>query len=194
MRGADVMQRVCSTTGQVCGTIIWESKRVKNWSDGWIEKLKEDQREAKADIAVLVSTVLPRGITGIHQQNGVWIADYTLAIGLATALRHGLMEIAAAKTSMEGRSEKLEMLYDYLSGPQFRQQIEAIVDAFVSMSKDLDQERRAMEKIWAKREKQIEKVVKNTSRMYGSLQGIVGSTLPELKTLELKALKGVEDR
>lgn len=194
MRGADVMQRVCSTTGQVCGTIIWESKRVKNWSDGWIEKLKEDQREAKADIAVLVSTVLPRGITGIHQQNGVWIADYTLVIGLATALRHGLMEIAAAKTSMEGRSEKLEMLYDYLSGPQFRQQIEAIVDAFVSMSKDLDQERRAMEKIWAKREKQIEKVVKNTSRMYGSLQGIVGSTLPELKTLELKALKGVEDR
>jgi hypothetical protein len=194
MRGADVMQRVCSTTGQVCGTIIWESKRVKNWSDGWIEKLKEDQREAKADIAVLVSTVLPRGITGIHQQNGVWIADYTLAIGLATALRHGLMEIAAAKTSMEGRSEKLEMLYDYLSGPQFRQQIEAIVDAFVSMSKDLDQERRAMEKIWAKREKQIEKVVKNTSRMYGSLQGIVGSTLPELKTLELKALNSVEDR
>jgi len=194
MRGADVMQRVCSTTGQVCGTIIWESKRVKNWSDGWIEKLKEDQREAKADIAVLVSTVLPRGITGIHQQNGVWIADYTLVIGLATALRHGLMEIAAAKTSMEGRSEKLEMLYDYLSGPQFRQQIEAIVDAFVSMSKDLDQERRAMEKIWAKREKQIEKVVKNTSRMYGSLQGIVGSTLPELKTLELKALNSVEDR
>jgi len=51
-----------------------------------------------------------------------------------------------------------------------------------------------MEKIWAKREKQIEKVVKNTSRMYGSLQGIVGSTLPELKTLELKALNSVEDR
>jgi len=194
MRGADVTQRVCSPSGNVCGTIIWESKRVKNWSDGWIEKLKEDQREAKADIAVLVSTVLPRGITGIHQLNGVWVADYTLAIGLATALRHGLMEIAAAKTSMEGRSEKLEMLYDYLSGPQFRQQIEAIVDAFVSMSKDLDQERRAMEKIWAKREKQIDKVVKNTSRMYGSLQGIVGSTLPELKTLELKALEGVEDR
>lgn len=190
MRGADVMQRVCGPSGQVCGTIIWESKRVKNWSDGWIDKLKEDQREAKADIAVLVSTVLPKGITGIHQQNGVWIADYTLAIGLATALRHGLIEIAAAKTSMEGRSEKLEMLYDYLSGPQFRQQIEGIVDAFVSMSKDLDQEKRAMEKIWAKREKQIEKVVKNTSRMYGSLQGIVGSTLPELKSLELKALEG----
>ncbi len=189
MRGADVIQKVCSRSGQVCGIIIWESKRVKNWSDGWIEKLKEDQRDAKADIAALVSTVLPKGIEGIGSMNGVWVADYTLTVGLASALRYAILETAAAKVSLEGRKEKFEMLYDYLSGSEFRQQIEAIVEAFVSMRAELDQEKRAMEKIWAKREKQIEKVVKNTSRMYGSLQGIVGSTLPELKALELKALK-----
>ncbi len=112
------------------------------------------------------------------------------AIGLAEALRVTLIEVAKAKTSAEGKSSKMEMLYEYLSGPEFRQQIEGIVEAFVSMKKDLDAEKRAMEKIWAKREKQIERVVKNTGRMYGSLQGIVGSTLPELESLELKALEG----
>jgi len=190
LRGADIIQRVCTKNGHMCGTIIWESKRVKNWSDGWIEKLKEDQREAKADIAVLVSTVLPKGVSGITNINGVWVVDYVLAVGLASALRYGMIEVAQSKVSLEGRSKKLEMLYEYLSGPEFRQQMEGIVEAFVSMKNDLDAEKRAMEKIWSKREKQIEKVVKNTSRMYGSLQGIVGSTLPELKALELKALKG----
>lgn len=190
MRGADVMQIVCTPSGQQCGTIIWESKRTKAWSDSWIDKLKEDQREAKADIAVIVSVTLPKDITGIGQINGVWVTDYTLAIGLATALRAVLVEVAKVKTSVEGKAGKMEMLYEYLAGPEFRQQIEGIVEAFVSMKNDLDAEKRAMEKIWSKREKQIEKVVKNTSRMYGSLQGIVGSTLPELKALELKALKG----
>ncbi|MCX8023450.1 MAG: DUF2130 domain-containing protein [Syntrophorhabdaceae bacterium] len=190
VRGADVLHKVCTRDGQICGMIIWESKRVKNWSDGWIDKLKEDQREARADIAVLVSTVLPKGVSGITNINGVWVADYTLATGLAMALRYGLIQVAQAKVSAEGKSEKLEMLYSYLSGMEFRQQIEGIVEAFVSMKQDLEGEKRSMEKIWAKREKQIEKVIKNTTRMYGSLQGIIGSTLPELKTMELKALEG----
>jgi len=190
MRGADVIQRVCTPSGQKCGTIIWESKRTKAWSDGWIDKLKEDQREAKADIAVIVSVTLPKDITGIWQINGVWVTDYNLAIGLAAALRTVLIEVAKAKTSAEGKTGKMEMLYEYLSGPEFRQQIEGIVEAFASMKNDLEAEKRAMEKIWAKREKQIEKVMRNTSRMYGSLQGIIGSTLPELKALKLKALKG----
>jgi hypothetical protein len=188
MKGADVIQRVCSPNGQVCGTIIWESKRTKTWSDVWIDKLKEDQREARADIAVIISTVLPKGASSIIQLNGVWVTDYTLAVGLALALRSGLMQIASAKYSLVGKNEKMEMLYEYLAGPEFRQQIEGIVEAFVTMKKDLDSERRSMEKIWAKREKQIERVVKNTSRMYGSLQGIIGSTLPELKSLEMKAI------
>jgi len=190
MRGADVIQKVITSSGQPCGTIIWESKRTKTWSDSWIDKLKEDQREAKADIAVIVSTTLPKDITGIAQINGVWVTNYTLATGLAVALRSGLIEVAKVKTSIEGKSGKMEMLYEYLSGPEFRQQIEGIVEAFATMKNDLDAEKRAMEKIWAKREKQIEKVVKNTGRMYGSLQGIIGSPLPELNVLELKALKG----
>jgi len=193
MRGADVIQRVCTPSGQICGTIIWESKRTKAWSDSWLEKLKEDQREAKADIAVIVTTVLPKDVSAIADRSGVWVCDYPLAVGLAMALRSGLAQAAAAKTSMVGKSEKMDMLYEYLCGPEFRQQIAGIVEAFAAMRRDLDQEKRAMEKAWAKREKQIEKVVKNTARMYGSMQGIVGASLPELKSLELKALQSKEE-
>jgi hypothetical protein len=193
MKGADVIQRVCSPTGQICGTIIWESKRTKAWSDTWVDKLKEDQRETKADMAVIVSTVLPKGMSGIVQANGVWVTDYTLAVGLAMALRTGLMQVASSKASLVGQSEKMEMLYQYLAGPEFRQQIEGIVEAFSSMKKDLDAERRSMEKIWAKREKQIERVVKNTSRMYGSMQGIIGGSLPELKALALREISEAEE-
>ncbi len=194
MRGADLIQRVCTRNGQACGTIIWETKRTKAWSDGWIDKLKEDQREAKADIAVIVSTTLPRDAPPISQAGGVWIVDHLLAVPLATVLRSGLVQVAMAREATAGKSEKMEMLYEYLAGPQFRHQIEGIVEAFVSMRKDLDGERRAMEKIWAKREKQIEQVVRNTARMYGSLQGIVGGTaLPGLKTLELAATQETTD-
>ena len=193
MRGADVIQRVCTPSGQVCGTIIWESKRTKVWSDTWLEKLKEDQREARADIAVIVTTALPKDACAIGDMSGVWVCDYGLAVGLAMALRSGLLQVAAAKTSMVNKGEKMDMLYEYLCGPEFRQQIAGIVEAFAAMRKDLDQEKRAMEKAWAKREKQIEKVVKNTARMYGSMQGIVGASLPELKSLELKAIEGEEE-
>ncbi|HOW54267.1 MAG TPA: DUF2130 domain-containing protein [Syntrophorhabdaceae bacterium] len=171
MKGADLIQKVCSSNGQICGTIIWESKRTKAWSDGWIDKLKEDQREAKADIAVIISTVLPKDISDdVDNVKGVWVTNFPLAVGLAMALRSGVIEIAMAKQGMVGKSEKMEMLYGYLSGSEFRQQIEGIVEAFASLKKDLDHERNAMEKIWAKREKQIERVIKSTGRMYGSLQ------------------------
>lgn len=188
MKGADLIHKVCSSAGNVCGIIIWESKRTKTWNDGWIDKLKEDQREAKADIAVIVSTVLPKNNGNVGNINGVWVTSFPLACGLAMALRSGVIEIARAKQGTVGKNEKVEMLYEYLSGSEFRQQIEGIVEAFVSLKKDLDQERTAMEKIWAKREKQIERVVRNTGRMYGSLQGIIGGTaLPELKALKLQA-------
>ena len=188
IRGADVIHKVCDQTGQSCGALIWESKRTKAWSDGWIDKLKEDQREVKAEVAVLVSQVLPKGLLGFARINGVWVCDHSLAICLAHALRAGLIEISAAKLSATGKSEKMEMLYEYLSGPEFKQQVEGIVEAFSSMRRDLDQEKRAMERIWAKREKQIERVVKNMGRMYGSMQGVIGQSLPELDLLELKAL------
>lgn len=188
IRGADVIHKVCNQLGQPCGTLIWESKRTKAWSDGWIDKLKEDQREVKAEVAVLVSSVLPKGMNGFARINGVWVCDHSLAACLAQALRMSLIDVASAKLSVTGKNEKMEILYEYLSGPEFKQQVEGIVEAFSSMRKDLDQEKRAMEKIWAKREKQIERVIKNMGRMYGSMQGIIGQSLPELDLFELKAL------
>ncbi len=188
IRGADVIHKVCNQMGQSCGTLIWESKRTKAWSDGWIDKLKEDQREVKAEVAVLVSSVLPKGLSGFARINGVRVCDHSLALCLAHALRTGLMDVTAAKLGATGKSEKMEMLYEYLSGPEFRQQVEGIVEAFSGMRKDLDQEKRAMERIWAKREKQIERAVKNMGRMYGSMQGVIGQSLPELDLFELKAL------
>lgn len=188
IRGADVIHKVCNHVGQPCGTLIWESKRTKAWSDGWIDKLKEDAREVKAEIAILVSSVLPKGLSGFARIGGVWVCDHSLAVCLAHALRTGLIDVASAKLSASGKNEKMEMLYEYLSGPEFRQQVEGIVEAFTGMREDLDREKRAMEKIWAKREKQIERAVKNMGRMYGSMEGIMGRSLPELDLFELKAL------
>ena len=190
-RGADILQRVHNQSGQYCGTIIWESKRTKGWSDGWIDKLKEDQREAKAEIAVLVTTALPKEVNNFAQINGIWVTNFPLAICLSGPLRTILIQVANAKLSEVGKYEKMEVLYGYLSGPEFRQKVEAIVEAFASMKKDLDHEKRAMNKIWSKREKQIERVVYNISGMFGAMQGIMGASLPEIKSLELKAL--IED-
>lgn len=187
VRGADVVQRVYNESGQPCGSIIWESKRTKAWSDGWIPKLKEDQRDVKADIAAIVSAVLPKEVSTIACLSGVWVTNDASVLGLTIALRMCLIQVAMAKTASVGKQEKMELLFGYLCGPEFRQKVEGIVEAFVSMKKDLDQEKRAMAKIWSRREKQIEQVVSNTARMYGEMQGIIGASLPEIKSLELKA-------
>ena len=188
IKGADVVQKVNNPMGQYCGTIIWESKRTKGWSDGWIDKLKDDQREVKADIAVLMSIVLPKEINGFSKFKGIWVTNYPLAIALAVALRANLIEVASAKQAAVGKVEKMEAIYNYLSGTEFRQKVEAIVEAFVAMNTDLAKEKVAMEKLWAKREQQIKKVITSTARMYGDMQGIIGASLPEIKSLELKAL------
>jgi hypothetical protein len=185
IRGADILQRVHNRSGQLCGTIIWESKRTKAWSDGWIAKLKDDQREVKAEIAVIVSETLPGGVKTFTQKEGVWVADFTLAASLAEVLRSGLTQLALAKISAVGRGEKMDVIYNYLSGPHFRQRVEGIVEAFKSMKEDLDQEKRAITRTWAKREKQIERVITNTAGMYGDVQGIIGASLPEINILEL---------
>jgi len=187
-RGADILQRVHNQHGQYCGTIIWESKRTKLWNDGWIEKLKDDQREAKAEIAVLVTTAFPKEVNNFAYVNGVWVTNYTLAICLAVSLRMNLVQVASAKMSAVGKYEKMEVLYSYLSGPEFGQRVEAMASAFSSMKNDLDQEKRALSKIWAKREKQIDRVINNISGMYGEMQGIIGASLPQIKSLELTAL------
>ncbi|TAK52012.1 MAG: DUF2130 domain-containing protein [Bacteroidetes bacterium] len=184
VRGADVMQEVRDENGTICGNIIWESKRTKAWSDGWILKLKDDQRAAKAELAVIVTTALPPEIKTIGLVQGVWVANFASAIGLATALRANLIQLAYARYSLAGKNDKMELMYNYLSGPEFKQRVEAIVESFTSMKNDLESEKRAMEKIWAKRDKQIERVIQSTAGMYGDLQGIIGKSLPEIEALE----------
>ncbi len=188
--GGDVLQHVAGPFGQVCGTILWESKRTKNWSDGWLVKLREDQRQAKAELAVIVSQTLPKEIDTFDLVEGVWVTHPKEALPLARALRQGLMEVAAAKQATEGQQTKMEMVYDYLMGPRFRQRVQAIVEAFSTMQEDLDKERKVITKQWAKREEQIGRVMQATVGMYGDLQGIAGKTLQEIEGLELKALDG----
>ena len=181
--GADVIQRVVSKSGNFCGTIVWESKRTKAWSEGWPQKLKDDQRAVKAEIAVLVSEILPKDCKNFGQCDGIWVSNSQCAVGLAAALRVQLVEVAMTKLAAVGKNEKMETLYQYLSGSEFRQRVEAIVEAFVAMQEDLQEERRVTERRWAKREKQIQKVISNTSGMYGDFQGLIGSSLQTIPSL-----------
>ncbi|ADG24462.1 TPA: DUF2130 domain-containing protein [Legionella pneumophila] len=186
--GGDVIQKVAGSNGQICGTILWESKRTKNWSEGWLTKLKEDQRTAKAEISVIVSQALPSGVETFEMINGVWVTHPRAAYPVAMVLRQSLLEIAMARNSAEGQQTKMEMVYQYLTGPRFRQRVEAIVDAFSSMQSDLEKERKVIMKQWAKRNEQIERVMGATIGMYGDLQGIAGKSLQEIDGLELKSL------
>jgi hypothetical protein len=186
VRGADLLQRVRTVSGLVCGTIIWETKRTQNWTQNWIAKLKEDQRAQKAEIAVLVTQALPCGVKAMEFIDGVWVTNPSSAIGLAMALRQGLVSLANSRLAADGKAGKMEQLYEYVAGTEFRHKVEAIVEAFVTMKNDLENEQRAFAKIWARREKQIVQVITNTALMYGGIQGIVGeSTLAEIPSLEL---------
>ncbi len=187
--GGDALQRVAGLNGQCCGTIIWESKRTKNWSDGWLTKLREDQRAAKAELAVIVSQCLPKDLETFGLIDNVWITHPKTLLPLAYSLRHTLIEVASARQASEGQQTKTEMIYQYLTGPRFRHRIEAIVEAFSSMQEDLDKEKKAMTKQWAKREEQIDRVMQATAGMYGDLQGIAGKTIQEIEGLELIALE-----
>ncbi|MDF0675068.1 MAG: DUF2130 domain-containing protein [Nitrospira sp.] len=187
--GGDALQRVVGPSGQLCGTIIWESKRTKNWSDGWLAKLREDQRAAKAEIAVIVSQSLPKDIETFGVVEGVWVTHPRTVLPLAVTLRHTLIEVASARQASEGQQTKTEMIYQYLTGPRFRHRVEAIVEAFSTMQEDLDKEKKAIIKQWAKREEQIDRVMQATAGMYGDLQGIAGKTIQEIEGLELKVLE-----
>jgi len=187
LRGADLHQIVVNSRGARCGAILWECKNAKNWSDAWIAKLKNDQRALHADLAVLVSATLPKSCTTFALlPDGVIITSFACAATLASVLRVQLQQIAQARQSAATKEEKLELLYRYLSGVEFRQRVEAVVDAFAKMRDELDQERRAAERQWARRAKQIEAVTFNISGMYGDLQGLVPA-LPALRLLELPA-------
>lgn len=182
--GGDAIQHVTTPFGQSCGKILWESKRTRNWSDGWLQKLREDQRIAKADAAIIVSQALPKNIDTFGQIDGIWVTSPKCSVAVAIAVRHVLIEVAAARKSGEGQQTKMEAMYQYLTGPRFRHRVEAIVEKFGEMQGDLDKERKVMQKAWAKREQQIRGVIDSTAGMYGDMQGIAGRSLQEIEGLD----------
>lgn len=186
--GGDVLQRVVSPLGHLSGTIIWESKRTKSWSDSWLQKLREDQRTVKAEIAVIVSQILPKDIDTFGLVDGVWVTHPKSALPVALILRQALIDVATTRLASEGQQTKMELVYQYLTGPRFRQRVQAIVEAFSSMNEDLDREKKAIMKQWAKREEQIDRVMQSTVGMYGDLQGIAGKSLQEIKGLSFLEL------
>lgn len=196
VRGADVIQTVRTSSGVPAGKIIWEAKRAENWSDKWLQKLKDDQQEAKADLAVLVTTVMPKGVTDPFTRIGdVWVISPQVLRPMAETLRVILLEAHKLRQANVGRSEKVEQLYSYLASPTFSQRIRAVFDTFSTMQSDLEAERRAMTKIWSKRQAQIDRVTKSMGTVIGELQGIAQDSLPGLQqidTLEAIALGGPE--
>ena len=182
MNGADIIHKVLNRSGRVCGTIVWESKRTKAWSEGWLPKLKDDQRKLAAEISVLVSEVLPKDCSTFTHLNGIWVTSSQCAINLGAVLRMQLMQIASARAAAAGAKQKSEVLYEYVVGStEFRHRVEAIAEAFIGMQTGLHEEKRAAQRQWAKREKQIEQVISNTAGMYGELQALTG--LPDLPAL-----------
>lgn len=186
--GGDVLQRVVSLSGQFCGTIIWESKRTKSWSDAWLAKLRDDQRTAKAEIAIIVTQVLPKGVETFDLIDGVWVTSPKSVVPLAMILRNSLTDISNIRQISEGQATKTEMIYQYLTGPRFKHRVEAIVEAFTTLQDDLDTEKKLLTKQWAKRQTQIERVMNSTVGMYGDLQGIAGKSFQEIEGLEFKQL------
>lgn len=183
IRGADLIQVVCDRYGQECGVIVWESKRTKSWTEGWVSKLKEDLLAVRGDIAVLVTDVLPNGVENFGLYNGIWVTDRQHLVGLASAIRSQLSAIHSVKLSAVGKNQKMEILYQYLTGNEFRQRVESIVEAFGNLQSDLEKERKWFMQKWAKQEKNIRRVLDQTNGMYGDLQGML--TLPNISGLAL---------
>ena len=194
-RGADLVQEVRDGATRACGVIVWETKNTKHWHPAWLDKLKEDQRAMGANLAVLVSTALPDGIVEFGRIDGVWVSSLRAWPALALALRDQLIQVAFAHAASDGKQEKMEFLYHYLAGDGFRSRVAAIVEAFTALQSQLGRERVAMERIWKEREKQIDRVLANTAKMYGEMRGIVGSSLPAVPALELEPIAGlIEER
>jgi hypothetical protein len=181
--GADLIHTVYGPAGTVAGTIIWEIKNTRNWSDGWLAKLRNDQRMINADEALIVTQALPKGVSNFELMEGVWVAGPHCVLPVAAALREKVLCVAAAKRTSEGQHTKMERIYEYLTGPRFRHRVEAIVEKFTDMQADLDRERRFMNKQWGKRAEQIQEVLASTAGLYGDLQGIAGQSIPELESL-----------
>lgn len=186
-RGADCIQIVNTRTKQNCGSIYYESKRTKTFQTSWLEKFQSDINEKNANVGVLVTEAMPSGMESIDQINGIWVCSYEEFKNLSIVLREAIIQLSTAISTQENKEDKMSLLYTYLTSNQFKIQIESIVDSFSQMKIDLDAEQRAVRSIWKKREKQLEKVLKNTIDMHGSIKGIAGSEIQSIPSLELKS-------
>jgi len=184
VEGADCIQTIRNNSGMACGKIIYESKRTKTWSNNWVDKLKSDKRNTGADVAILVTQAFPKDMDRFGEKDGIWICGFAEVSSLAHALRSGIINIYIAQKAQEGKGDKMQMLYDFLTGNEFRGQMEAIVEGFMSMKQGITKERIQMEKIWKEREKQLEKVLLSTSGMYGSVKGIAGASVGDIPLLD----------
>ncbi|MBP6432270.1 MAG: DUF2130 domain-containing protein [Ferruginibacter sp.] len=184
VEGADCIQVIRNNSGNICGKIIYESKRTKAWSNAWIDKLKADMRNSNSDVAILVTQVFPKDMEKFGEKEGVWICNFNEVGSVAQLLRSGIIKIYEAQKSQENKGDKMQMLYDYLTGNEFRGQMESIVEGFMAMKQSIMKERIQMEKLWKEREKQLEKVLLSTSGMYGSVKGIAGAGVSDIPLLE----------
>lgn len=186
--GADLVQQVNGAIGQSAGIILWESKRTKAWSDGWLGKLRDDQRRCNADIALIISSALPKYIEHFDLIDGVWVAHPKYALPVAVALRQTLIEVTSSRLIQQGQQTKMEQVYHYLTGTRFRQRVDAVIEKFNDMREDLDRERKFVTRQWAKRETQIISVIESTVGMVGDLQAIAGKAMPEIPNLAIPLL------
>ncbi len=184
VEGADCMQLIRNSAGTLCGKIIYESKRTKAWSNNWLDKLKNDKRNQGADAAILVTQAFPKDMDRFGEKDGIWLCNFSEVNSVAHLLRNSIMKVYEAQKAQEGKGDKMQMLYDYLTGIEFRGQVEAIMEGFMAMKQGITKERIQMEKIWKEREKQLEKVLISTSGMYGSVKGIAGASIGDIPLLD----------
>ena len=188
-KGGDVVQHVFDHSGRDCGAILWESKRTKNWNDKWISKALDDQQEAKASCVSIVSSALPTEVQHFGEVNGVWVASWTCVRSAAMALRHALIETARARRATEGQHGKMELVYNYISSGEFALRVKGIVSPYIEMQADLESEKRAFNRQWNKRQKQLDRAIASTTGLFGDLQGIVGNGLQEIEGIDALAIE-----
>jgi hypothetical protein len=182
--GADCILQVRNSSGKECGKIIFESKRTKAWNNAWIDKLKTDMRSKNADIAILVTQTFPKEMDRFGERDGIWICNFSEVLSLAHVIRQGIIKLYETQKTEENKGEKMQLLYNYLTGNEFRGHVEAIAEGFVAMKNSITRERIQMEKLWKEREKQLEKVLLNTVGLYGSVRGIAGASIGEIPALD----------
>ncbi len=189
IKGADVLQHVYDKSGRDCGTILWESKRTKTWSDKWLSKVIDDQQEAKASCVCIVTAAMPESVQYFEEINGVWVASWSCAKSVAIALRRILIESARARRATEGQHDKMELVYNYIHSPEFSNRVRGVVKPYIEMQAGLDKEKRAITLQWNKRQKQLDQAIASTVGLFGDLQGIMGSGLQEIEEMDILALE-----